>query len=95
MAELVSWLIANEYFNATVCLTDSDAAQLVIPFGVGKRRCVGENLARQELSLLIGRLLQQFEIYQDPAHPVNIHDAMPGLTRGSLQVPLIFKKIIL
>uniref|UniRef100_A0A914VWT8 unspecific monooxygenase n=1 Tax=Plectus sambesii TaxID=2011161 RepID=A0A914VWT8_9BILA len=72
---------------------DSDAAQLVIPFGVGKRRCVGENLARQELSLLIGRLLQKFEIHQDPANPVNIRDAMPGLTRGAIQVPLIFKRI--
>uniref|UniRef100_A0A914XCE0 Cytochrome P450 1A1 n=1 Tax=Plectus sambesii TaxID=2011161 RepID=A0A914XCE0_9BILA len=36
-----------------------DATQLVIPFSVGKRRCVGENLARQELALIIGRLLQK------------------------------------
>ena len=67
----------------------------MIPFGVGKRRCVGENLARQELSLLMGRLLQQFEIRQDPSNPVNIRDSMPGLTRGPIQTPLIFKKIVL
>ena len=67
----------------------------MIPFGVGKRRCVGENLARQELSLLMGRLLQQFEIRQDPSNPVNIRDAMPGLTRGPIETPLIFEKIVL
>uniref|UniRef100_A0A914VMB8 Uncharacterized protein n=1 Tax=Plectus sambesii TaxID=2011161 RepID=A0A914VMB8_9BILA len=74
---------------------DADKAQLVIPFGVGKRRCVGENFARQELSLLIGRLLQQFEIRQDPSNPVNVYDTVPGLNRGPVQTPLIFKKIVL
>ena len=73
---------------------DMDAAQLVIPFGVGKRRCAGENLARQELALLIGRLLQKFEILQDPTNPIIIHEAHPGFTRRSIQTPLIFKKIV-
>uniref|UniRef100_A0A914UTH3 unspecific monooxygenase n=1 Tax=Plectus sambesii TaxID=2011161 RepID=A0A914UTH3_9BILA len=89
-----------ESFNPDRFLTadgklDADKAQLVVPFGVGKRRCVGENLARQELSLLIGRLLQQFEIRQDPSNPVNIRDAMTGLTRGPIQTSLIFEKIVL
>jgi cytochrome P450 len=70
------------------------AGQLVIPFGVGKRRCVGENLARQELSLLIGRLIQKFEIYQDPNKPVNYSDAKTGLTRAPIQTPLIFKHLL-
>uniref|UniRef100_A0A914V499 Cytochrome P450 n=1 Tax=Plectus sambesii TaxID=2011161 RepID=A0A914V499_9BILA len=74
---------------------DADKAQLVIPFGVGKRRCVGENLARQELSLLIGRLLQQFEIRQDPNNPVNVRDGKTGFTRAPIQTPLIFKKMAL
>uniref|UniRef100_A0A914VL68 Cytochrome P450 n=1 Tax=Plectus sambesii TaxID=2011161 RepID=A0A914VL68_9BILA len=74
---------------------DTDKAQLVVPFGVGKRRCVGENLARQELSLFVGRLLQQFEIHEDPCNPVNIRDVLPGLNRGPIQTPLIFNKIVL
>uniref|UniRef100_A0A914X050 unspecific monooxygenase n=1 Tax=Plectus sambesii TaxID=2011161 RepID=A0A914X050_9BILA len=74
---------------------DADKAQLVIPFGVGKRRCVGENLARQELSLLVGRLLQKFEIRQDPSNPVNVRDGKTGFTRAPIQTPLIFKKLTL
>uniref|UniRef100_A0A914WW44 unspecific monooxygenase n=1 Tax=Plectus sambesii TaxID=2011161 RepID=A0A914WW44_9BILA len=74
---------------------DADKAQLVIPFGVGKRRCVGENLARQELSLLVGRLLQKFEIRQDPSNPVNVRDGKTGFTRAPIQTPLIFKKLAL
>lgn len=70
-----------------------DKAQTVIPFSVGKRRCVGENLARQELALLVGRLLQNFEIFQDPTNPVNIHDAYPGFNRRPIKTPIIFRKI--
>ena len=71
-----------------------DAGQLVVPFGVGKRRCVGENLARQELSLLIGRLIQKFEIHQDPNNPVNYREAKTGFTRAPIQTPLIFTHLI-
>ncbi|CCD72732.1 CYtochrome P450 family [Caenorhabditis elegans] len=34
----------------------------VIPFGIGKRSCVGENLARSELYLLTGNLLLRYNI---------------------------------
>jgi cytochrome P450 len=75
-------------------VSDMDAGQLVVPFSVGKRRCPGENLARQELSLLIGRLIQKFEIHQDPNNPVNYRDANIGFTRAPIQTPLIFKKLL-
>ncbi|ESO10280.1 hypothetical protein HELRODRAFT_122007, partial [Helobdella robusta] len=34
----------------------------VIPFSIGKRSCIGEPLARQELFLVVSTLIQQFQI---------------------------------
>jgi len=46
----------------------------LMPFGVGKRSCLGEGLARLELFLFIGNMFNQLEITRDPAHP-------PDMTR--------------
>ena len=37
----------------------------VIPFGLGKRRCMGEGLARMELFKFVTGILSQFEILRD------------------------------
>lgn len=37
-----------------------------IPFSVGKRVCIGENLAKDELFLIITAILQNFTIRTDP-----------------------------
>ena len=37
----------------------------VIPFGLGKRRCMGEGLARMELFKFVAGILSQFEILRD------------------------------
>ncbi|KAF1753558.1 hypothetical protein GCK72_020115 [Caenorhabditis remanei] len=34
----------------------------VIPFGIGKRSCVGENIARSEMYLMIGNLILRYDI---------------------------------
>jgi cytochrome P450 len=48
-----------------------------LPFGLGGRRCVGEDFALLELRAVLARLLQHFEIEADPAHAVV---ARPQLT---------------
>jgi cytochrome P450 len=48
-----------------------------LPFGLGGRRCVGEDFALLELRAVLARLLQHFHIETDPAHRVI---ARPQLT---------------
>jgi cytochrome P450 len=48
-----------------------------LPFGLGGRRCVGEDFALLELRVVLARLLQRFRIETDPTHPVV---ARPQLT---------------
>jgi cytochrome P450 len=39
----------------------------VIPFSLGRRQCLGESLAKQELFLIFVTLMQKFE-FSVPAH---------------------------
>ena len=48
-----------------------------LPFGLGGRRCVGEDFALLEVRTVLARLLQHFRIEVDPQHPVV---ARPELT---------------
>jgi cytochrome P450 len=41
-----------------------------LPFGLGGRRCIGEDFALLELRSVLARVLQRFRVTVDPAHPV-------------------------
>lgn len=61
--------------------------EYVKPFGVGKRRCLGENLARMELELVLAALVQNFEFSAiDEQSPPSL-ERQPGMTSK----PLPFK----
>jgi cytochrome P450 len=45
-------------------------AMAYLPFGLGGRRCVGEDFALLELRALLARVLQRYRVEVDPDHPV-------------------------
>ncbi|PIC24230.1 hypothetical protein B9Z55_017643 [Caenorhabditis nigoni] len=48
----------------------------LIPFGIGKRSCVGENIARSEIYMIIGNLLLRYDIKPHGALP-STDDQLP------------------
>ncbi|CCD67691.1 CYtochrome P450 family [Caenorhabditis elegans] len=48
-------------FDPERYIRDENLLQKVIPFGVGKRSCLGESLARAELYLIFGNLLLRYK----------------------------------
>ncbi|ESO04508.1 hypothetical protein HELRODRAFT_78899 [Helobdella robusta] len=52
----------------------------VIPFSIGKRSCIGEPLARQELFLVVSTLIQQFQILPPEGEDMVVVNEMYGLT---------------
>lgn len=66
----------------------------LIPFGVGRRLCLGESLARQELWIFFVGLMQRFELKSDPSKPLpsSFASASPyGIIRAPLPYQVIFK----
>ncbi|CAB3398767.1 unnamed protein product [Caenorhabditis bovis] len=49
-------------FRPSRFVDDEQLASRVIPFGIGKRACLGEGLARAELYLILGNLLLRYEL---------------------------------
>ncbi|VDL76500.1 unnamed protein product [Nippostrongylus brasiliensis] len=51
-----------EQFNPSRFIDDPTLLSNVIPFGLGRRACLGEALARAELHLILGNLLLRYSI---------------------------------
>lgn len=54
----------------------------VVPFSVGRRYCPGMTLAKMEVYLFLGALLQQFTFSMCPDAPIRPDDVIVELTRG-------------
>jgi cytochrome P450 len=52
----------------------------VIPFGTGKRRCLGESLAKTELLIFFAGLLHKFEIRLADKNKIPSTKYRPGIT---------------
>ena len=64
----------------------------VIPFGIGKRRCLGEVMARMSLYKFFTALVQKYEIISGQDEPI-VDKAKPGFTKPPLNYYAIFKPI--
>lgn len=52
--------------------TKTEEPSSFVPFGIGRRSCPGEQLARMELFLLITHLFQKFSFQEDPNQPLTM-----------------------
>ncbi|KAF6201208.1 hypothetical protein GE061_005655 [Apolygus lucorum] len=52
----------------------------LMPFGLGKRKCIGESLAKEELFLFLGNLLHEFRVSPVPGTPIPTLRGLDGAT---------------
>ena len=62
----------------------------VIPFGLGKRRCLGETLAKMSLYKFFSALIQKYEIVSGQTEPITDERDL-GFIKAPLKYKLIFK----
>ena len=62
----------------------------VIPFGLGKRRCLGEKLAKISLYKFFSALIQKYEIVSGQTEPISDERDL-GFIKAPLKYKLIFK----
>ena len=69
----------------------------VIPFGVGKRYCLGQPLAEKEVFLFLTGIVQRFDIELAPGETmprIDLHASYPpGLQRTPPQYKMILKRV--
>ncbi|TRY77176.1 hypothetical protein TCAL_10934 [Tigriopus californicus] len=53
-----------------------------VPFGIGKRICLGDTLARNELFVVFIRLMQRFNFEASPDHPYPKEEYLPSTVMG-------------
>jgi cytochrome P450 len=61
----------------------------ILPFSIGKRTCLGETLARDNLFLFLTSLFQRFRILPDPVNP-----SQPKMSGALFRSPPTFKVIL-
>ncbi|EFO94865.1 hypothetical protein CRE_08707 [Caenorhabditis remanei] len=60
-----------EKFDPERFLKDEKSIQQLIPFGIGKRSCIGEQIAKSELYLVFGNILLRYDAKAHGATPTN------------------------
>ncbi|KHJ84577.1 hypothetical protein OESDEN_15707 [Oesophagostomum dentatum] len=81
-------------FDPSRYLKEQRLDQHVIPFGIGKRSCLGESLARAELYLIIGNLLQRYQLSSVGGPPSREPKTPYGVVRRPRPFMLSLEKIV-
>ena len=63
---------------------------MVIPFGLGKRRCLGESLAKTSLYIFFATIVQRFDIVR-PTKELISEESTIGLIRMPKPYKVIFR----
>ncbi|CAH0729734.1 unnamed protein product, partial [Brenthis ino] len=63
----------------------------LMPFGSGKRRCIGEGLARSELFMFLTHLLQKFNLKLPEGDPLPSTDPIDGVTLSARDFKIVFE----
>jgi cytochrome P450 len=63
--------------------------EYLIPFGVGRRLCLGDSLARQELWIFFVGLMQRFEVEASSSQP--LPSPFASLCNGTVRAPYPFQ----
>ena len=71
-------------------ITPSRPHPAVIPFGLGKRDCLGKALAKAEIFLLASHLLHQFSFHPASSGAPSVDEGDVGVTRA----PKPFKVVV-
>ncbi|KHJ85497.1 hypothetical protein OESDEN_14775 [Oesophagostomum dentatum] len=65
--------------------------QQVIPFGLGKRACMGESLAKAEIYLVLANMVSRYDFSEDPSAPIDMTTSTPD---GVMRRPKTYKMIL-
>ncbi|CAB3398615.1 unnamed protein product [Caenorhabditis bovis] len=83
----------HEKFNPDRFLEDATLGNKVIPFGIGKRSCLGEGMAKAELYLIIVNILLRYDIKPHGELPDNMDKLPFSAAKVSPKVDIEFRKL--
>ncbi|CAD6190161.1 unnamed protein product [Caenorhabditis auriculariae] len=81
-----------EKFNPSRYLKNEASDKHVVPFGLGKRACLGEAMARAELYLILGNMLLRYRLRTEGTPPPVVSKNPHGIINHPPECEVIFEK---